>query len=234
MFGTFVNVVAVILGSIAGILFGARLSDNLKNTIFAGLGLFTAALGVQMFLKSENALIVLGSLIIGAMLGEWWALEERLHRLGAWLEQRFMKGSAEDSQRFVRGFLTASVLYCIGPMAVMGALSDGLTGDSQTLIVKSIMDGLSSIAFASTLGVGVAFSALPILILQGGISLLAGQLNAIITPAMLAEMTATGGVLLVGISFSSLLEIKKIRVANFLPALFIAPLAVYLLGLFIK
>lgn len=230
MTGTWMNVAAILIGSVAGMLFGARLSDNLKSTLFAGLGLFTAGLGLKMFLESQNTLIVLGALILGAILGEWWGLEAWLHRLGAWLERRFMKGTDDDALRFVRGFLSASLLFCIGPMAVLGALSDGLTGNYQTLLVKSIMDGLASIAFASTLGVGVAFSALPILLLQGGISLLAGQLNGLVSTAMLAELTATGGVLLIGISLSSLLEIKPIRVGNFLPALFIAPLIVYVLA----
>ncbi|MFM8322355.1 MAG: DUF554 domain-containing protein [Chloroflexota bacterium] len=234
MTGTIFNVITILVGSALGLAFGGRLSEHLKSTVFAGLGLFTAGLGVQMFLKTENALIVLGALIIGAMLGEWWGVEDRLHRLGAWLEKRFMRGSDDDANNFIRGFLTASILFCVGPMAVLGALSDGLTGDSQTLLVKSIMDGFASIAFASTLGVGVAFSALPILVLQGGISLLAAQLNALVTAGMLAELTATGGVLLMGISISSLLEIKKIRVGNFLPALFVAPLLVFLIGLFVK
>jgi len=234
MTGTWINVAAILIGSAAGIVFGARLSANLKSTIFAGLGLFTAGLGLKMFLESQNTLVVLGALILGALLGEWWGLEEWLHRLGAWLERRFMQGTAEDAQRFVRGFLSASLLFCIGPMAVMGALSDGLTGNYQTLLVKSIMDGFASIAFASTLGVGVAFSALPILLLQGGTSLLAGQMNGLVSPAMLAELTATGGVLLVGISLNSLLEIKRIRVGNFLPALFIAPAIVYVLRLWVR
>jgi uncharacterized membrane protein YqgA involved in biofilm formation len=219
--------------------FGSRLSANLKNTVIAGMGLFTSAVGLQMFLKTENALIVLGALIFGAILGEWWGVEDGLQNLGGWLEKRFSSRSntvagSGVSSPFVRGFLTTAVLYCTGPMAVLGAISDGLKGDYLTLSIKSVLDGFASVAFASTLGVGVAFSALPVMIYQGGISLLATQLNAVVSDSMMNEMTATGGVLLLGIGISSLLEIKKIRVGNFLPALAIAPILVYVLGLITK
>jgi uncharacterized protein len=243
MTGTLINVAAILIGSALGILFGSRLSANLKSTVIAGMGLFTSAVGIQMFLKTENPLIVLGALIFGAILGEWWRIEDGLRRLGVWLEQHFSKekesenlaapgAPAGSSSRFVRGFMTAALLYCVGPMAVLGSISDGLSGDYVTLSIKSVLDGFASIAFASTLGVGVAFSALPVLVYQGGISLLAGQLDTIVTTSMMNEMTATGGVLLMGIGVSSLLEIKKIRVGNFLPALAIAPLIVYILSLF--
>jgi uncharacterized membrane protein YqgA involved in biofilm formation len=231
MTGTFINFVAILVGSALGILFGSRLSENLKNTVIAGMGLFTSAVGMQMFLKTENALIVLGALIIGAILGEWWGVEDGLQSLGSWLEKRFAGSSEGVSSQFVRGFLTASVLYCTGPMAVLGAINDGLRGDYLTLSIKSVLDGFISIAFASTLGIGVAFAALPVLVYQGLISLLAAQLNAIVNTSMMNEMTATGGVLLIGIGISSLLEIKRIRVGNFLPALVIAPVIVYILNL---
>ena len=234
MTGTLINFVAIIAGSALGILFGSRLSENLKMTVIAGMGLFTTAVGLQMFLKTENALVVLGALIIGAVLGEWWALEDKLLALGVWLEKRFSGGSGGNSSHFVSGFLTASVLFCTGPMGVLGSISDGLGGGYLTLSIKSVLDGITSIAFASTLGIGVAFSALPVLAYQGLISLLAAQLNSIMNTSMMNEMTATGGVLLVGIGISSLLEIKKIRVGNFLPALVIAPTIVYILNLIIK
>jgi uncharacterized membrane protein YqgA involved in biofilm formation len=234
MIGTLINFVAILVGSAVGVLFGSRLSENLKNTVVSGMGLFTSAVGLQMFLKTENALIVLGSLILGAILGEWWGVENGIQNLGVWLEKRFSGKSDGSSSHFVRGFLTASVLYCTGPMAVLGSISDGLRGEYLTLSIKSVLDGFLSVAFASTLGIGVAFSALPVLVYQGSISLLAAQLNAIVTPTMMNEMTATGGVLLMGIGISSLLELKKIRVGNFLPALAIAPLIVYLLSLVIK
>jgi uncharacterized membrane protein YqgA involved in biofilm formation len=234
MTGTLINVTAIIVGGLLGIFFGGRLSDNLKNTVIAGLGIFTAAIGFQMFLKTENPLIVLGALIVGGLLGEWWKIETRVQSLGIWLEKRITGGSEGSSSRFVRGFLSASLLFCTGPMAVLGSISDGLRGDYLTLSIKSILDGFISIAFASTLGIGVAFSALPIFVYQGSISLLAAQLNSIMSNSMMNEMTATGGILLIGIGISSLLEIKKIRIGSFLPALIVAPLISYILSLVIK
>jgi uncharacterized protein len=234
MTGTFINIVAVLVGGGLGLLFGARLPDRLKKTVIAGMGLFTAVTGIKMFFETKNSLIVLGALLIGSLLGEWWRIEDGLQALGRWLEKRLYRKPSEDSpasgeSRFVRGFLTASLLFCVGPMAILGSIQDGLTGNFNTLAIKSILDGFASLAFASTLGVGVLFSCLPLLVYQGGISLLAARLSTVVTPAMMAEMTATGGVLLLGIAISSLLEIKPIRVGNFLPALFIAPLIVALL-----
>jgi uncharacterized membrane protein YqgA involved in biofilm formation len=234
MTGTFINVIAILVGSALGVLFGARLPDHLKSTVIAGMGIFTGAVGMQMFLKTENALIVLGALILGAILGEWLGIEDWLQNLGKWLEKRVSGNSENNSGHFVRGFLTASVIYCTGPMAVLGSISDGLRGDYLTLSIKSVLDGFFSIALASTLGIGVAFSALPVSVYQGSISLLAAQLNAIVSATMMNEMTATGGILLIGIGISSILELKKIRVGNFLPALIIAPMIVYLLSLFTK
>jgi len=184
-----------------------------------------------MFLKTENMLIVLGALVLGAILGEWLKIEDWLKNFGIWIEKRISGGSESTSGRFVRGFLAASVLYCTGPMAVLGSISDGLSGDYLTLSIKSVLDGLLSIAFSSALGVGVAFSALPVFSYQGMITLLAAQLNAIVSPPMMNEMTATGGILLIGIGISSMLELKKIRVGNVIPALAIAPAIVYVLGL---
>ncbi len=191
------------------------------------MGIFTAAVGMQMFLKTENALVVLGALMLGALLGEWMKIEERMQNLGIWLERRLTGESEGASSRFVRGFLASSVLFCTGPMAVLGSINDGLSGDCLTLSIKAVLDGLLSIAFASTLGIGVALSALPVGVYQGGISLAASQLNAIVSTAMMNELTATGGVLLIGIGISSMMELKKIRVGNFLPALVVAPVLVY-------
>ncbi len=234
MTGTFINVAAILAGGAAGLLFGARLPERLKATVVAAMGLFVVAIGLQMFLKTENSLVVLGGLLIGGLLGEWWQIEEGLQALGVWLEKRFSSNAEGESSRFVRGFLTASLLYCIGPIAILGAINDGLTGDYKLLAIKAVLDGFASIAFASTLGVGVLFASLVVLVYQGSISLLAAQLNAIVTPTMMSEMTAAGGVLLMGIAVSSLLEIKKIRVGNLLPALAVAPLIVYILSLFGK
>ncbi len=241
MTGTFINIAAILIGGTIGLIFGSRIPERFKNTVIAGMGLFTAAMGLQMFFKSENQLIVLGALIIGALIGEWLKIEDRLQTFGQTLEKRFSKDSEPFDQtqgkpgsgsKFVRGFMVASLLFCIGPMAILGSIQDGLTGDYNLLAVKSTLDGFASIAFASTLGIGVMFSSIIILVYQGGISLLAGQLSSIVTDPMMNEMTATGGVILFGLAISNLLEIKKIRVGNFLPALVVAPLIVWVLSLF--
>lgn len=232
MTGTLLNIAAIVAGSILGLLFGARIPAKLKETIIAGMGLFIAAMGIQMFLKTEKALLVLGALLIGTLLGEWWRIEDGIHRLGEFLEQKFSREEDDGSNTFVRGFLTASLLFCIGPIAVLGSIQDGLTGDYGLLAVKSVLDGFASMAFASTLGIGVAFSSLILLVYQGGISLMAAQLDAIVTASMMNELTATGGILLIAIGISNLLEIKKIRAGNMLPALLIAPFLVWALSLF--
>lgn len=230
MTGTFLNIATVLIGGVIGLIFGARIPDKLKATVISGMGLFVAAMGLQMFLKTENPLIVLGSLLMGTLLGEWWKIEDGLQNLGRFLEQRFSHSENDESNKFVRGFLTASLLFCVGPLTILGSIQDGLTGDYNLLAVKSVLDGFASLAFASTLGVGVMFSTIIILVYQGGISLLAGQLDAIVTPSMMNELTATGGVILLGLSISSLLEIKKISVGNMLPALGIAPLVGWVLS----
>jgi uncharacterized protein len=237
MIGTFINVAAILIGGSLGLLFGGRLPERLKTTVVAGMGLFTAVTGIKMFLETQNSLVVLGSLVIGVLLGEWWKIEDGLQRLGEILESRFSRSGGENGKAkplgdFVRGFMVASLLFCIGPIAILGSIQAGLTGDYNLLVIKSVLDGFASMAFASTLGVGVLFSAAMILVYQGAITLLAAQLNALVNKPMMAEMTATGGVLLLGIAISSLLEIKKIRVGNFLPALVIAPLIVWIISLF--
>lgn len=232
MTGTLLNIAAVLGGSALGLIFGSRIPSRLKETIIAGMGLFLAAMGIQMFLKTENSLIVLGALLIGTLIGEWWHIEDGLHKLGEFLEQKFSREEDDGSNKFVRGFLTASLLFCIGPLAILGSIQDGLSGDYNLLAVKSVLDGFASIAFASTLGIGVAFSSLILLIYQGGISLMAAQLDATVTASMMNELTAAGGILLIGIGISNKLEIKKIRAGNMLPALFVAPLIVWVLSLF--
>lgn len=241
MIGTLLNIATVLVGGTLGLLFGSRLPDRLRQTVIAGLGLFTLAYGLYNFLKTQNPLIVLGSLLIGALLGEWWKIEDSLQNVGKWLESHFevkqvdglesdLSGSTAPSRNFVRGFLTASLVFCVGPMTILGSIQDGLKGDYSLLAIKSVLDGFAALAFASTLGVGVLFSVIVILFFQGGISLLAAQLSALVTPAMMSEMTAVGGVLLLGIAISSLLEIKTIRVGNFLPSLAVAPLVVAILA----
>ena len=246
MTGTFLNIATVLIGGMIGLLFGARIPDKLKSTVIAGMGLFTAAMGIQMFLNTENPLIVLGSILIGTLLGEWWRIEDGLQNLGKYLEERFSKPDLDDSNKFVRGFLTASLLFCVGPMTILGSIYDGLniSGDYYLLTVKSVLDGFAAMALASTLGIGVLFSAIIVFLFQGGISFLAMQLGTVMTIAMndpgqlafinsmINELTATGGITLIALAISSLLEMKKIRVGSFLPALLVAPLIVWVLGLF--
>ena len=237
MIGTFINVTAILVGGSLGLLIGNRLPERLKGTIIAGMGLFTAVTGIKMFFETQNSLIVLGGLVIGVLLGEWWKIEDGLQHLGKTLEKRFNRSDGEGGKipsygNFVRGFMTTSLLFCIGPIAILGSIQAGLSGDINLLVIKSVLDGFTSMAFASTLGVGVLFSAAMVLVYQGAITLLAARLNALVTKPMMAELTATGGVLLLGIAISSLLEIKKIRVGNFLPALVIAPLIVWIVSLF--
>jgi uncharacterized protein len=247
MTGTLLNIVAILVGGTFGVFLGSRMPDRLRQTVMAGLGLFVLAIGLQMFLKTQNSLVVLGSLVVGILLGEWWQVEEGILNLGRWLEARIkVRGSSQiegeqapataqgtvqgsRQERFVRGFFTASLLFCIGPMAILGSIQDGLSGNFQLLAVKSILDGFAALAFASSLGTGVLFSILPLLVYQGGISLLAGQIQPLVSQTMMTEMTATGGVLLMAIAIGNLLEMRKIRSGNFLPALLIAPLLVALL-----
>lgn len=259
MTGTFINIATVLIGGTLGILFGSRFPVRIRETVIMGLGLFTAGIGIQMFLETQNPLIVLGSLLVGGILGEWWQIEKGLQNLGAFLERKFAGGSAaspiesgiphQDSptphnlprstgessgegSNFVRGFLTASLVFCVGPMTILGSIQDGLTGDYSLLAIKSVLDGFAALAFASTLGIGVLFSTLTVLVFQGGLSLLATQAQAFLTEPMMSEMTAVGGLLLIGLSISSLLELRPIRVGNFLPALIVAPLIVAILVFF--
>ncbi len=232
MTGTILNIFTVLIGSALGLAVGHRLGERTRETVVRGLGLVTLVIGVQMALTTANVLIPLGSLLVGGLLGEWGRIEERLHGLGAWLQRRFgggAEGGEDAAQRFIRGFVTASLVFCVGPMTILGSIQDGLTGDYRLLAIKAMLDGFASLAFASSMGVGVAFSVLVILIYQGGLSLLAAQAEALLSAPMVTEMTATGGVILLGLAISSLLEIKPIRVGNYLPALILAPLAVAIL-----
>ena len=232
MTGTIINTIAIIAAGLLGLWLGKYLPDKARETIIIGLGLFTLGIGVKLFLDSNNTLIVLGGLLVGGLLGEFLKIEDHLNSLGIILEERFNNsGDSSKSDNFVRGFLASSILFCTGPMAILGAIQDGLLGDFHLLAIKSVMDGFAAFAMASTLGPGVLFSALIVFLYQGSFSLLAQQLQNIMTNDMIAELTATGGLLLIGIAISSLLEIKRIRVGNFLPGLIISPLIVLLLSL---
>jgi len=228
--GTLLNILTVLIGGALGTFFGARLPKRLQETVLWGLGLFVIANGLQMTFKSQNALITLGSVLVGGLLGEWWGIEAGLGRLGAWLEARFARtGNGEGAARFIKGFVSASLVFCVGPLTILGSIQDGLTGDYQLLVIKSVLDGFAALAFSASLGIGVLFSVIVILIYQGGLTLLAAQAQSLLTPPMIGEMTAAGGLLIMGIGVGALLELRPIRVANYLPALFIAPLIVAIL-----
>ncbi|MHC1785323.1 MAG: DUF554 domain-containing protein [Anaerolineaceae bacterium] len=231
MIGTIINSLAILMGGFIGLYFGSHLPEKMRKTIMVGLGIFTLVIGIQMFLLTGNPIIVLISIIFGIILGEWWQIENRLHQLGLWFERTFTKNEIADDNRFVKGFLSASLVFCIGPMAILGAIQDGLTGSYQTLLIKYILDFFGAVAFSALLGVGVLFSSVITFIFQGSISLMASQVQAIVTPDMQNEMATTGGIVLVAIAIGGILEIKPIRSANFLPAIFIAPLVVMLFDL---
>ncbi len=230
MIGTILNVITVLIGGGLGALFGERLPPRVRESVLTALGLFTIAIGLKMTLDSQNALIILGSVLLGGLLGEWWRLEDRLNHLGAWLETRFARSATtEDTARFIKGFVSASLVFCVGPMTILGSIQDGLTGNFELLAIKSVLDGFAALAFAASMGVGVIFSAVVILVYQGALTLLAAQAQAVLTEPMIKEMTAVGGLLIMGIGIGPLLELRTIRVANYLPALVIAPVIVVVL-----
>ncbi len=227
MTGTIINIVTVLIGGGLGTLFGERLPVRVRESVLWALGLFTIAIGIKMTFDSQNALITLGSVLVGGLVGEWWRIDDGLKRLGGWLEARFTRSrSSDDTARFIKGFVSASLIFCVGPMTILGSIQDGLTGNYQLLAIKAVLDGFAALAFSASLGVGVMFSAIIILLYQGGLSLLAGQAQHVLTTPMINEMTAAGGVLILGIGIGALLELRPIRVANYLPALVIAPLIV--------
>jgi uncharacterized membrane protein YqgA involved in biofilm formation len=229
LIGTLINIAAVLLGGGLGTLLGDRLPQPIRETVMHGVGLVTLVVGMQLTLETQNILIVLLSVVIGGILGEWWRIAAGLDRLSEWLRQRLANRLGERRMgRFSEGFVTASLVFCVGPMTILGAIQDGLSGDFSLLAIKSVLDAFTAMAFASTLGIGVLFSAVTVLVYQGGITLLAGVADTLLTEPMIAEMTATGGVLILAIGLL-LLDIKRIRVANLLPALIIAPAIVALL-----
>jgi len=223
--GTLLNVATVLIGSGLGTLLGQRLPDKVRQTVLQGLGLVTLVAGLSMALQTSNILIVMGSVLLGGILGEWWGIEERLEALGNALQQRLRLGSGG---KLAEGFVTASLIFCVGPMTIIGSIRDGLVGDYSLLAIKSLLDGFAALALASSLGIGVMLSAVTVLVYQGGLSLLASLAQVAMSQAMVTEMTATGGTIIMGIGLI-LLDIKRIRVANLLPGIFIAPLIVAIL-----
>lgn len=225
MLGTVVNTGAIVAGSVIGVAVGRRLPERLKGIVMQALGLAVILIGLQMALSGKNLLTMIGCLLLGAITGEIVNIERGVERLGEWLKAR----ARSDSSSFVEGFVIASVLYCTGAMVIVGSIQDGTTGDAGTLYLKSLLDGTFSVALASTMGIGVAFSALSVLVVQGAITLLAANLSFLQDAAVLDAVTSTGGLLIVGIGIS-ILDLKKIRVGNMIPALIYA----VLLALYMK
>ncbi|MHC1725198.1 MAG: DUF554 domain-containing protein [Syntrophobacteraceae bacterium] len=220
MIGTFLNMGAIIAGAAIGSAAGSRLPPGMRRIVLYGIGLVTLLIGFQMALRTQNIIIVLGAMLIGGLIGEALKIEDRLERLGQFLQTKF---SGSSSSGFAEGFITASLVFCVGPMAILGSISDGLSGDYSLLSVKAILDGFASIAFAATLGWGVALSALSILIYQGAITLFAGSLSSMMSDIMIVEMTATGGLVIVGIGIK-LLDLRDLPLANFVPSIAVVPL----------
>jgi len=223
--GTLINVGTVVLGTLVGRAIGQRLPERVRESVMHAVGLLTLVLGVEMALKTRNPLILLGSLALGALTGEALQIERRIDGLGA-LAERWLAGG--ETGEFARGFVTTSILFCVGPMTLLGCLNDGLRGDYRLLATKALLDGISAVAFASALGWGVLLSAVTVLLIQGSLTLGARALEPFLrSEAIQAEVFAAGGVMMLALGLR-LLELKQIRVANFLPALLWAPALVML------
>jgi uncharacterized membrane protein YqgA involved in biofilm formation len=229
MTGTFINVATVLAGTLLGTLVGRRLPAGLQQRVMAGLGLVTLVIGVDLALawRDTSPLYVLGGVLVGGVIGEAVGIERRLEALGDRLQRAVQRS---DRSTVSEAFVTASLLFCVGPLTVVGAIQDGLTGDYQALATKALLDGFASIALAATLGWGVGLAVLTILVVQGGISVAAGLFDSILRGEALDAMTSAGGVLIIGISLK-LLDLKDVRVGNFLPALIVAPALVGLVSL---
>jgi uncharacterized membrane protein YqgA involved in biofilm formation len=221
--GTLINALTVLIGGTIGALIGDRLPKRIHEALFGALGLFTVLIGLMSAFTTKNPLILLGSILLGVLVGEALNLEGGLQRLGDWAQKKLARPGSTMSEAFV----TASLIFCVGPLSILGALDNGLRGDTTKLVIKATLDAFASLAIGATLGWGVLLSLVVILIYQGGLSLLAHviapALNA--SPDIITELTATGGLLLVAIGLK-LLNIRDLRVANWLPALVAAPLLV--------
>jgi len=224
MQGTYVNAVAVVVGSLVGIILRGRFPEKIKDMVFQGIGLVTLFIGFQMSLKTSNLVILFFSILVGAILGEVTNLERHIEDFGNFIKSKF--GSKED--KFVEGFITAFLIFCMGSMTIIGSIEDGLNGNPSILYAKSILDGFASISLASVLGMGVLFSAIPLLLYQGGITLLASLSKTFFTDAVINELSASGGIILIGLGIN-LLDIRKIKVANLLPSLVISAAITYIL-----
>ncbi len=234
MIATLINVALILLGSLLGLLFKNRISPRFASGITFALGLCTLGIGITGMISTADTLCVIVCMVAGTLLGELIDIEKRMDAVGGLLRRKLIRG--ESGSRFVEGFVTASVLFCVGAMAINGAMAAGMNGNYDILISKSVMDGVTAITFSAAMGVGVAFSALPILVYEGGMTLLFGLVGRQIDPAIVNEMSAVGGTIIVGIGVNMLgLPKEKLRVGNMLPAIFLPllylPLRDWLAGL---
>lgn len=216
MLGTVVNAIAIIIGGLIGTFIRNGLKEDYKKTLMNGVGLTVIIIGIMGAIKSENMILIIISIVLGSIIGEAIGIERKLDSMGNSLEEKLGQGNSNLS----KGFVTASLVYCVGAMAIVGSLESGLLGNHDTLFAKSVLDGISSIIFASTLGIGVVFSSILVFIYQGIIILLASSLRNLLTPDVILEMSAVGGILIMGIGIN-ILEIKKIEVGNMSPSIFI-------------
>ena len=229
--GTLLNVATVLAGTVIGVLIGRRMPGRMQDSLATGLGFFTVliavSMGVRVLTDSAAApgddLAVLAAVLAGVVIGEALRLHDGLEWLGGWFQRRLATG--DRPSRIAEGFVTASLVFCVGPLTILGSLENGLTGDIRLLAIKSLLDGVASVAFAAALGWGVALSAVTVLVVQGGIAASAALLSAAMDEATILAITSAGGVILLGVSLR-LLDLKPVRVANFLPALLLAPIFV--------
>lgn len=214
--GAVTNALAILVGGAVGLLLHGRLPEKIRQIVFQGLGLCVVIIGVQMALQGKNSLMIILSILVGGIIGELCALEERFASLGNQLK----KLVRSSNTRFVDGLINASLMYCIGAMAILGSFDEGIRGDPSVLFTKSLLDGFASIAFASTYGAGVLFSALPVLLYQGALTLFAGAFQNVFSDYLIAQLTGTGGTLIVGIGIN-LLGLATIRLSSLLPSLLV-------------
>lgn len=229
MVGTFANAGAIVVGSVVGIVIHSRLPQKMINIVFQGIGLFTLAIGISMSLHAQSMILVVVSIALGAVIGQALDIDKYLQKLGGYLQKKYSKKNNETAEdRFSEGFVTASVLFCVGSMSILGAIEDGMGNPPNLLYTKSIMDGISAVALASTFGMAIAFSSIPVLIYQGGLTLFAAFIMRYMSAGMTENMTAVGGILLMGLAVN-ILKIKEINVVNMLPALVVIVLLSYLI-----
>jgi len=223
MFAFLVNTATVIVGSSLGLLFGPKLKEKYKSIVLYSLGLVTIVIGVSMAIKSKSIMLIVGSMILGALGGQWLAIEERLEKTGEYIKKR----AGSSAEQFALGFVTASLLFCVGPMTVVGSVEDGLYGKGELIYIKSLMDGFASIALSAALGAGVLFSAIIVLVYQGALTFLARYLQGALSEPVVNEMSAAGGVIVIGIGIN-VLGLARIKVGNMIPALPIAAVLAWL------